>query len=179
MHFVDKNQSSKLLWESVEGYVAKAYDVEQIEHINIHADGGKWINSGLESFSNVVHVMDGYHFFKELKASSRKFPKRSVKVAIVNALAKDDRKRADRLIQELAKEDVEILKFGKYLFGNWEHIRNLIILDIPGSCTEGQVSHVLSESFRRNPMGWSKVGLGKLSKLKVYNINGGKVTGND
>ena len=28
-------------------------------------------------------------------------------------------------------------------------------------------------------MGWSKVGLGKLNKLRVYNINGGKLTGND
>ena len=26
-------------------------------------------------------------------------------------------------------------------------------------------------------MGWSKAGLGKLSKLRVYNINGGKLTG--
>lgn len=121
----------------------------------------------------------GYHFFKELKAIARKFPKRNIKVAIVNALAKDDRKRADIFIQELAEEDAEILKFGKYLFGNWEYIRNLIILDIPGSCTEGQGSHVLSERFSRNPMGWSKAGLGKLSKLRVYNINGGKFIGKD
>ena len=179
MHFVDEKQSSKMLWKSVEGYMARAYDVEQIDKIYIHGDGGKWIWNGLETFPNVVHVMDGYHFFKELKGIARKFPKRNVKITIVNALAKDDRKKADRFLQELAKEDVEILKFGKYLFGNWEHIRNLIILDIPGSCTEGQVSHVLSERFSRNPMGWSKVGLGKLSKLRVYKINGGKLTGND
>ena len=179
MHFVDEKQSSKMLWKSVEGYIAKAYDVEQIDKIYIHGDGGKWIRNGLETFPNVTHVMDGYHFFKELKAFARKFPERNVKVALVNALTKDDRKIADRFIQELAKEDVEILRFGKYLFGNWEYIRNLIILDIPGSCTEGQVSHVLSERFSRNPMGWSKVGLGKLSKLRVYNINGGKLTGKD
>lgn len=83
------------------------------------------------------------------------------------------------MIQEIAKEDAEILEFGKYLFGNWEAIRNLITLVIPGSCTEGQISHVLSERFSRNPMGWSKEGLGKLSKLRVYNINGGKLTGKD
>ena len=179
MHFVDENQSSKMLWKSVEGYMARAYDVEKIEKIYVHGDGGRWIRNGLETFPNVVHVMDGYHFFKELKALAREFPERNVKVAIVNALAKDDRKRADIFIQELAEEDAEILKFGKYLFGNWEYIRNLIILDIPGSCTEGQVSHVLSERFSRNPMGWSKAGLGKLSKLRVYNINGGKLTGKD
>ena len=179
MHFVDEKQSSKMLWKSVEGYMARAYDVEQIEKIYVHGDGGKWIRSGLEAFPNVVHVMDGYHFFKELKGHARKFPEHNVKVVIVNALAKDDRKRADRFIQELAEEDVEIQKFGKYLFGNGEAIRNLIVLDIPGSCTEGQVSHVLAERFSRNPMGWSKAGLGKLSKLRVYNMNGGRLRGKD
>lgn len=179
MHFVDEKQSSKMLWKSVEGYMARAYDVEQIEKIYVHGDGGKWIRSGLEAFPNVVYVMDGYHFFKELKGHVRKFPERNVKVVIVNVLAKDDRKRADRFIQELAEEDVEIQKFGKYLFGNGEAIRNLIVLDIPGSCTEGQVSHVLAERFSRNPMGWSKAGLGKLSKLRVYNMNGGRLRGKD
>lgn len=177
MHFVDEEQSSKELWKSVVGYVAKAYDVEQLEKIYIHGDGGKWIQNGLEAFPNVVHVMDGYHFFKTLKAVAVKYPKRNVKVAILNALARDDKRRADSFLQEIAIEDTDILEFGRYLFGNWEAIRNLIILDIPGSCTEGQVSHILSERFSRNPMGWSKEVLGKLSKLRVYRINGGKLTG--
>jgi len=179
MHFVDENQASKKLWESVEGYIARAYNVEQIEHIYIHADGGKWINKGLESFSNVVHVMDGYHFYKRLKVVSRRYPQRNVRVVILNALVKDDRRKADGIIQDIAREDADIIEFGKYLFENWEAIRNLIILDIPGSCTEGQVSHVLSERFSRSPMGWSQACLGKLSKLRVYNLNGGKFTGKD
>lgn len=179
MHFVDEEQSAKELWKSVEGYLARAYDVEQIEEIYIHADGGKWVKNGLESFPNVIHVMDGYHFFKELRSLARKFPQRNVRVAILNALTKDDRRKADMFIQELAREDEVVLKFGTYLFGNWEEIRNLITLDIPGSCTEGQVSHVLSERFSRNPMGWSKAGLGKLSKLRVYCCNGGRLTAED
>ena len=52
-------------------------------------------------------------------------------------------------------------------------------LDIPGSCTEGQVSHVLSKRFSREPLGWSKTILGKLSKLRVYVKNGGQITGKD
>lgn len=179
MHFVDEEQSAKELWKSVEGYVAKAYEVEQIEEIYIHADGGKWVKNGLESFSNVIHVMDGYHFFKELKSLAKKFPKRNVRIAILNALTRDDRRKADVFIQELAGKDADVLKFGTYIFGHWEEIRNLVILDIPGSCTEGQVSHVLSERFSRNPMGWSKAGLGKLSKLRVYCCNGGRLTAED
>ena len=179
MHFVDEKQSAKNLWKSVEGYMAKAYDVEQIEKIYIHGDGGKWIQNGLEYFPNVIHVMDGYHFFKALRALAKKFPQRNVRTAILNALNEDDRRKADIYIQELAGEDADVLKFGTYLFGNWDEIRNLITLDIPGSCTEGQVSHILAERFSRNPMGWSKSGLGKLSKLRVYCCNGGKLTAED
>lgn len=179
VHFVDEEQSPKKLWKSVEGYIAKAYDVEEIEKIYIHGDGGKWIQNGLETFANVVHVMDGYHFFKSLKEISKKCSKSNLKVVILNAIAKDDRIKADKLIKGLAGDGEDILKFGRYLLGNWESIRNLILLDIPGSCTEGQVSHVLSERFSRNPMGWSKEGLGKLSKLRVYRINGGKLSGKE
>ena len=34
------------------------------------------------------------------------------------------------------------------------------------------MSHVLSERFSRNPMGWSKEILGKLSVLRVHKKNG-------
>ncbi len=59
-------------------------------------------------------------------------------------------------------------------FGHREEIRNRMVLDIPGSYTESQVSHVLAERFSRNPMGWSRKGLGKLSKLRKYLYDGGK-----
>lgn len=179
MHFVDENQSASNLWKAVEGYIEKAYDIKQIEDIYIHADGGKWIKNGLETLPQTKYVMDGYHFFKEVKKISKRFPKRNVRTVIVHALKNDDRKKADQFIQELAAEDVNVLQFGKYMFGHWEEIRNRIILNIPGSCTEGQVSHILSERFSRNPMGWSKVGLGKLSKLRVYRCNGGELSGKD
>ena len=37
------------------------------------------------------------------------------------------------------------------------------------------MSHVLSERFSRNPMGWSKEILGKLSVLRVHKKNGNKI----
>ena len=179
MHFVDEEQNTKELWKSVEGYIAKAYDVGRIEAIYIHADGGNWIKNGLKSFSNVIPVMDGYHFHKELKKIARRHPEHKVKKVILDAIKENDRKKADLFLQELIEEDEEAKAFGKYLFGHWEAIRNLLILDIPGSCTEGQISHVLSERFSRSPMAWSPKGLGKLSKLRVYKQNGGKFTGKD
>lgn len=178
MHFVDEEQSAKRLWKSVEGYIEKAYDIDGIREIYIHADGGNWIRNGLSDLSQVIHVMDGYHFYKALKTMGSCYPERNVRIAVLNALKADDRKRAERFLEGLPEGETR-QEFETYLFNNWEAIRNLVTLGIPGSCTEGQVSHVLSERFSRDPMGWSRKGLGKLSKLRVYLCNGGRLTGKD
>ena len=118
-------------------------------------------------------------FEKEMKRMAKRYHERNFRIAIRNALKADDRKRAERFLQDLPDTDGELRKFETYLFGNWEAILNRAVLDVPGSCTEGQVSHVLSERLSRNPMGWSRKGLGKMSKLRVYRCNGGKLTGKD
>nr|WP_130863313.1 UPF0236 family protein [Bacilliculturomica massiliensis] len=70
-----------------------------------------------------------------------------------------------------------VREFGGYLLRHWEEIRRRRTEEVPGSCTEGQVSHLLSKRFSRDPMGWSRAGLGKLSRVRIYLKNGGKLTG--
>ena len=185
MHFVDENFDTKALWKSVEGYIGASYDIESIERIYIHADGGKWIASGLASFSNVTRVMDGFHLEKRLKEVSRNFPGSNLRQRIKVAMEKGDRKKLDMLMQEMYarsqdKKQIEYTtKLGRYLTENFEEIRNRLKSDTVGSCTEGQVSHILSTRFSRNPMGWSEEGLGKLSKQRVYIKNKGKIEASD
>ena len=185
MHFVDENFDTKALWKSVEGYIGASYDIESIEMIYIHADGGKWIASGLASFSNVTRVMDGFHLEKRLKEVSRNFPGSNLRQRIKEAMEKGDRKKLDMLMQEMYarsqdKKQIEFTtKLGGYLTENFEEIRNRLKSDTVGSCTEGQVSHILSTRFSRNPMGWSEEGLGKLSKQRVYIKNKGKIEASD
>ena len=185
MHFVDENFDTKALWKSVEGYIGASYDIESIERIYIHADGGKWIASGLASFSNVTRVMDGFHLEKRLKEVSSKFPGSNLRQRIKAAIEKGDRKKLDMLMQEMYarsqdKKQIEYTtKLGRYLTENFEEIRNRLKSDTVGSCTEGQVSHILSNRFSRNPMGWSEEGLGKLSKQRVYIKNKGKIEASD
>lgn len=185
MHFVDENFDTKALWKSVEGYIGASYDIESIEKIYIHADGGKWITNGLESFSNVTRVMDGFHLEKRLKEVSRKFPGSNLRQRIKAAIERGDRKKLDMLMQEMYarsqdKKQIEYTtKLGGYLTENFEEIRNRLKSDTVGSCTEGQVSHILSTRFSRNPMGWSEEGLGKLSKQRVYIKNKGKIEASD
>ena len=184
MHFVDEEFSTKNLWKSVEGYIDKAYDLPKVEAIYIHGDGGRWIKTGLSDLPQVVHVMDGYHLEKRIKSLSRAFPHQNVSQRIHSAIWRNDRRKADEILRSLYVEAEDEKKktleeFGAYLMGNWEEIVNRSKLNIPGSCTEALVSHILSDRFSRDPLGWSEEGLGKLSKLRVYVKNGGQITAKD
>lgn len=182
MHFVDENFKGESLWKSVEGYIEKAYDLKKIEKIYVHGDGGGWIRNGLNCFAQTEHVLDGFHLEKYLKRISVRFPKKNLRVRFNKAFEQKDRKKAETIIQELyaeAEGDNKLMKavkeFGSYILNNWEEIVRRKTLNIPGSCTEGQVSHVLSERFSRDPIGWSEACLGKLSLARVYIKNGGKL----
>ena len=181
--FVDEEFNAKRLWKSVSGYIGKAYDTEVLEKIWIHADGGNWIRNGLEEYAQTVHIMDGFHFERKLKGFAHRFPGRNVRKRIHEAVEKDDRRRADEILQgllEMAGNETtqkRVREFGGYLLRHWEEIRRRRTEEVPGSCTEGQVSHLLSKRFSRDPMGWSRAGLGKLSRVRIYLKNGGKLTG--
>lgn len=182
MHFADEDFDTKRLWKTTEGYIGKAYELEKIEKVYIHGDGGLWIRNGLENITQAVHVIDGYHFMRELRSICRMLPHRNIRVTLLNALEKDDHRRAERYMQELLEEPLtekeakRIREFAGYLFRFWEEIRRRIVEDIPGSCTEAQVSHILSERFSRDPLGWSERPLGKLVGVRVYLKNGGELT---
>ena len=184
IHFSDEGFDTKRLWKSVEGFIDKSYELGELEKIYIHGDGGAWIQSGLSDFPQTIHVMDGFHFYKELRKISKLLPNRHVRVALTNALKYNNRVRADEYIQDILGEDSltekdeeKIRKFAVYLQGNWEEIRTRLTEDsIPGSCTEGLISHVLSERFSRDPLGWSEGALGKLVMARLYRKNGGKIT---
>lgn len=183
MHFVDIN--AKEVWKSVEGYLYKTYNLEKTDGIYIHGDGAKWIRHGLEDMANTYHVLDGYHLKKRLRDIAKKFPKKNMKKRFHSVIMKNDKKKADVILQELLFESESerqresVKEFEVYLMGNWNEIVNRETLDVPGSCTEAQISHVLSERFSRDPLGWSEEGLDVLSKLRVYVQNGGKIKAKD
>lgn len=181
MHFVDEKMDTDSLWESVEGYILKTYDTDCLKEIRLHGDGAKWISKGLENFPNVVRVLDGFHLQEHLKSLSRKFPKQQVQGRINEALAENNRDKVEAILSSLIRFCKDEKDFEKvqdtqtYLFSNWEAVVNRFKEEISGSCTEGLISHVLSERFSRNPMGWSEEGVGKLSKIRIFCKNGGKV----
>lgn len=182
MSFVDEEFDTKRLWKRVSGYLGKAYDTEALERIWIHADGGNWIKNGLEEYAQTVHIIDGFHFERDLKRIANLFQGRNVRKRLHEAIENDDKRRADQILQsliEMAEKETtrkRVEEFGGYLLSHWDEIRRRRTEDVPGSCTEGQVSHLLAKRFSRHPMGWSKAGLGKLSGARIYLHNGGRLT---
>ena len=59
---------------------------------------------------------------------------------------------------------------------NWDSIVERLNGGHCGSCTEPLISHILSERLSRNPLAWSREGLGKMAMLRIFTENGGKVT---
>lgn len=174
--------NTKRLWKITDGYIEAHYDISSIKKIYIHGDGGRWIKSGLDMFANTIPVMDGFHIEKELTGINNAFPDIDVKSRVRKAVRANNIADVMILVQEMydqcttKKMTEKVDRFWTYIRNNWESIRNRERLDIPGSCTEGQVSHILADRFSSRPLGWSLKGAGNLSGIRVYELNGGKIT---
>lgn len=185
VHFVHQHFDTKELWRDVDQYIQTHYETQDLQKIYLHADGGQWIKNGLEDYPERIVVIDGFHAEKEIKSLSRMFPKKNIRQRLNKAFLENNQDKAIDILNELLQESSDKKQLEKltkkigYLLNHWEGIVHRKTLDIPGSCTEGQVSHVLSKRFSREPLGWSKTILGKLSKLRVYVKNGGQITGKD
>lgn len=100
------------------------------------------------------------------------------------AEANEDLEEVERLLRKCGTNAVtpgkqkEIEACQKYIQNNWLGI--IVRYDDAGAdwgCSaEGQISHVLSARESSRPMGWSKLGVHKMTQLRVFTRNGGKVT---
>lgn len=180
--FVDRDFDTHALWDRVAGYLAAGYDPRRV---CIHGDGGNWIKRGLDVIPDSVPVLDGFHIERALKSVASHFPNMNYRHRILEAIRKNDIRKVNSLMSEMVQstEDEKlqdkIRKTYQYIFNNWEGAVNRYAEGMPGSCTEGMVSHILSERLSRNPMGWSEEGVGAVSDLRTYVINGGKIEGKD
>ena len=181
VHFVDEGMDTDRLWMSTDGYIQKAYDLEKLKRIIVHGDGAPWIRKGLKDYPTVVYVLDEYHFAKQTKQIARLFPNKNVRVRIYAAVSEGDRKRTDQILQSLLEEAEDgktknrVNQYGTYILNHFDAIRERLTGGYPGSCTEGLISHVLSERMSRDPLGWSERIAGKLAKLRAFVLNGGVI----
>lgn len=174
-------EENKRLWEEVKEYIEETYDTDSLETIYFQSDGGGWMKKGMELLG-ADFVLDEFHLKKYVKRMVRSTgePERE---AEVNEWIKEGKKKE---LEEWEKEKAAVLeeKEGKklensygYIKRNWKGVRNRVGKNagVLGSSTESHVSHVISSRMSSRPMGWSKEGAKKLSFLRIYWKNGGKM----
>jgi hypothetical protein len=180
-------------WEYAYAVCDEMFDMEKVREVFIYGDGAKWIDASDACFPDAVRVIDTHHYRQRMKTltageicsgysqmlySAVKYGRRDAfKDAALKMMAEigagmptgPERERKVKRISEAAN----------YILCRWDEVMNLRKEGSIGSATEALVSHVFSERFSRNPMGWSRKGLAKMSQIRIFKENGGVVTAPD
>ena len=176
-------------WEYVYSLCASKYDMEKVEEIYIYGDAAAWIESANTCFPTAIYVMDAYHFRKTMKILTAGTICSNYSQRLYSGVKYNKKKKVQIALEEMIENLLELMPEGKakenkiqaiadagvYILNYWKAIQNMKLPGTIGSATEALVSHIFSERFSRNPMGWSKKGLQKLSMVRIFVKNGGKV----
>ena len=185
IHLAAYGTTAEAFRENVNAVLTERYDLEKVKQINIHGDGAPWIQSLQQLIPHSRLVLDGYHLEKELRSFLRIEGAKQYAAAIRQAMKKDDYEAFERYCESIYEKQTtesgqkKVKDFVEYCANHWNAIVVRMSKETCGSCTEPQVSHVLSDRLSRNPIAWSKDGLNRMTMLVVYTKNGGKVRGED
>ena len=183
-YFQGYGMDNRAFIENVVAGIYEKYDMDKVEKVYVHADGGNWIKALCDLLPNTDFVMDGFHLEKYLKKLFALPCANSYAGVIRKALQNNDFEAFEKYCNSInEKQDdtgkKKLNEVHKYFCNNWDAIINRVNGNSCGSCTEPLISHTLSERLSRNPLAWSKEGLGKMAMLRIYDKNGGKVTADD
>lgn len=193
LHVQGYGLESETFWEYIYAVCAEKYDMKSVKAVYIYGDGAPWICGFKDVFPYAVHALDGFHFKKRMRGLFAGEICSKYNCAAYGAVGGNDKVLFDRIVQSMLSEVSEKMPDGKektgrmkaimgnagYIIRYWDEIQNMKIPGTIGSCTEAMISHVLSTRLSRNPMGWSKEGLSKMSMIRVFVLNGGKIEPKD
>lgn len=169
-------------WLRVTDEISKRYGDRDDLAVYIHGDGASWIRTGLEWIKNSRYVLDKYHLIKYMRPVCG--GNEACYAHLWEALQSNDYARLGNLVECMVNEGCCQENTGKeflcYAHKNWDGIR--IWYEDPvsgGSCTEGLVSHILSDRLSSRPKGWLDEGIETISRLRVYVCNGGTIKPDD
>lgn len=173
----------EILWKEVGEYIEESYDTDYLEKVYINGDGAGWIKSGAVHIEKGKFVLDRFHMHKYIiKATSHLMDSADdARSEIYRAIRRKEKHTAETVFNhileitdsEAKRKTVQASK--DYILGNWTGIMRWIRDKNENiECSaEGHVSHVLSARMSSRPLGWSKVGADKMSRLRIYEANGG------
>jgi hypothetical protein len=178
----DKNEE---LWLKVAQYIDDNYDTEYLERVYIAGDGASWIKEGLQIIEKSKFVLDKFHLGKYIHGATVHLldSAEDVKESIYEAINNQDKGEVKRIFHQIIEitenenKQEEVKAALRYITNHWNGIM-VRIEDggaVWGCSAEGQVSHVYAARESSLPMGWSKLGAHKISQLRVFTRNGGKI----
>ncbi len=169
-------------WLRVADEISKRYGDRDNLTVYIHGDGASWIRTGLGWIKNSRHVLDKYHLMKYMRPVCG--GNETCYAHLWDALQSNDYNRLRNLVECMVNDGCCQEETGKefldYARKNWDGIR-IWYEDRAsgGSCTEGLVSHILSDRLSSRPKGWLDEGIETISRLRVYVCNGGTIKPDD
>lgn len=167
------------LWEETYKYLDTTYDLNKVDKIFLSSDGGKWITGYDIAFSNIIFVLDKFHYRKSLNYIFKKEP-------IITELA--DNYLRNKMINEfklLVKVQYELypdqkdkmIKQQNYLLNHIDGIINQHHPDYKCPCSmEGHISNKYARFITSRPHSYSNDGLENITQLLTMKANNIKLT---
>ena len=178
-------QADEDLWLEVQQYIYDNYDTEYLENVYIAGDRAPWIVAGCRVLEKSKFVLDKYHLGKYIHKATTHLDdsQQAAKEFIYGAINERDFDGVMRLLQKCyASTDQEykkkeVTECARYIKNNWLGI--MVRIDdggaVWGCSAEGHISHVLSARESSRPMGWSKKGVDRITRLRVLTRNEQKI----
>ena len=173
------------LWNEVREYIESSYDTDVLEKIYINGDGAAWIKSGERLMAKAKFVLDRFHMHKYIIGATSHLldSVEDARGEIYRAIYKQKKKQASEVLDkilavtegEAKRKTVEIAK--EYILGNWAGIMQWVKdKNKEVKCSaEGHISHIYAARMSSRPLGWSRKGADKMSRLRIYQKNGGNM----
>lgn len=169
------------LWQEVFDFIRDSYDEDALEKIYINGDGADWIKTGAGMHAKAHFVLDRFHMHKYIISATSHMgdsaqDARSEIYRAVNGKHKRAAEEAFDKILEVTESETKtkaVESARSYILGNWPGIMESVKgKDKSLQCSaEGHVSHIYSDRMSSRPLGWSRTGADKMSRLRIYRQN--------
>ena len=172
-HISEYGKNNDDFWEQVLDEIEKRYILDETE-IYLHADGGGWIQKGLEWLPNAKFVLDKYHKNKAIKAMTAGIENKyrnNYDKEIRKALNEENLELYEQLTGSLIMQNPDraetISQNAAYL---QRFVKGISICKKDerannGGCTEPHISHVLAARLSSRPLAWSETTLKHLAPI--------------
>ena len=173
------------LWKEVAEYIEASYDTEELKKIYINGDGAAWIKSGQRILDKAKFVLDRFHMHKYIIGATSHLldSAEDARSEIYRSIYKKKKYKAEEVFEQILsiteteskRKTVEAAK--AYILGNWAGImQGVRAKNEEVQCSaEGHISHVFADRMSSRPLGWSRTGADKMSRLRIYEKNGGNM----